>query len=209
MHGGVAPEHQPAGNFYDKYRTTNPIARWLMSGFLHAFDSLVSQATGSARALEIGCGEGELAIRIVRAGLAAEGCDIASEAVDEARRRAGAAGLEIAFLRCSIDEAPKHYAPVDLVVCCEVLEHLTDPERALDILARLSARYVLVSVPREPLWRALNLARLRYVTALGNTPGHVQHWSRRQFLRLLKSKFDVVAVRSPLPWTLALCRVRC
>ena len=28
----------PAGNYYDKYRTRNPIARRLMQGFLAGFD---------------------------------------------------------------------------------------------------------------------------------------------------------------------------
>jgi len=61
-------------------------------------------------------------------------------------------------------------------------------------------------VPREPIWRALNLARGKYVRDLGNTPGHLGHWSRRGFLELLGGRLEVVAVRTPLPWTMALCR---
>ena len=41
------------------------------------------------------------------------------------------------------------------------------------------AAHLLVSVPREPLWRALNVARGAYLRELGNTPGHVNHWSKR------------------------------
>jgi len=63
-------------------------------------------------------------------------------------------------------------------------------------------------VPREPIWRILNIARGKYIGDLGNTPGHVNHWSRRGFIDLLSRRFDVVEVRSPLPWTMALCRVR-
>ena len=74
------------------------------------------------------------------------------------------------------------------------------------MLARLARPWLIASVPREPLWRALNLARLSYVGALGNTPGHLNHWSKRGFVRFLDERFEVVEVRSPIPWTMALCR---
>ena len=95
-----------------------------------------------------------------------------------------------------------------LVLCCEVLEHVADPVRALAVLARLARPHLIVSVPREPLWRALNLARGRYWPALGNTPGHLQHWSTPGFLALLQEHLEVVELHTPLPWTMALCRVR-
>jgi hypothetical protein len=91
-------------------------------------------------------------------------------------------------------------------VCCEVLEHLPDPACALALLARLAQPYLIVSVPREPLWRVLNLACGRYWTDFGNTPGHLQHWSARGFLALLEDHVEVREVRTPLPWTMALCR---
>ena len=59
--------------------------------------------------------------------------------------------------------------------------------------------WLIASVAREPLWRALNLARLSYVGDLGNTPGHLNHWSRHEFVRFLESRFEVVEVRSPPP----------
>jgi Methyltransferase domain len=93
-----------------------------------------------------------------------------------------------------------------LIVCCEVLEHLEDPEAALETIARLARPWAIVSVPREPMWRALNLARLSYVSRLGNTPGHLQHWSRRGFVRFLERRLELVELHSPLPWTIALCR---
>ncbi len=95
-----------------------------------------------------------------------------------------------------------------LVVCCEVLEHLDDPVRGVEILAALAQPYLLASVPREPLWRALNMARGKYLGALGNTPGHLNHWSRGGFLRVLERRFEVIEARTPLPWTMALCRRR-
>lgn len=201
------PVVQPAGNFFDKYGSKNPVARRLMRGFLEAFDALSAKAD-IGKCLEIGCGEGELSIRLAQKGWLAEGCDIAPDAVAEAVHRASRAGVNIPFSECAIQDASSRFKPVSLVVCCEVLEHLDDPRDGLRVLAQLSTGYVLVSVPREPLWRVLNMARLRYLTHLGNTPGHIQHWSRRAFVAMLEERFDVLEVRSPLPWTMVLCRVR-
>ena len=49
-------------------------------------------------------------------------------------------------------------------------------------MARVARRWLLVSVPHEPLWRALNVARGAYLRELGNTPGHLNHWTRAAFV---------------------------
>lgn len=198
---------QPAGNYYDKYRSANPVARWLMNGFLGAFDTLAARVPAS-NALEIGCGEGELSIRLARRGFRMRGCDISAEIVDEARARAQAVQIEATFWTQPIETIDVAAEAAPLVICCEVLEHLDDPERGVDILAGLAQPHLLASVPREPLWRVLNMARGKYLADLGNTPGHLNHWSRDGFLRLLSRRFDIVDVRSPTPWTMALCRRR-
>jgi hypothetical protein len=51
------------------------------------------------------------------------------------------------------------------------------------------------------------MLRGAYWPALGNTPGHLNHWSRRGFVRLLARHGEPAAVRSPLPWTLVLVRI--
>ena len=60
---------------------------------------------------------------------------------------------------------------------------------------------------REPLWRALNVLRGAYVRELGNTPGHLNHWSKRSFVELLSRHGEVVEVRAPFPWTMLLVRL--
>ncbi len=65
---------------------------------------------------------------------------------------------------------------------------MPDPAHTLAEMARCAARHVLVSVPREPLWRAVNMARGAYWRELGNTPGHVNHFSKSAI---------VVALRAP------------
>jgi len=96
----------------------------------------------------------------------------------------------------------------DLVVACEVLEHLEDPRAALKVLQKISQNHIILSVPREPLWRLLNMARGKYLAAWGNTPGHIQHWSRKDFIRLVSCWFEVLEVKSPTPWTMLFCSTR-
>jgi SAM-dependent methyltransferase len=95
----------------------------------------------------------------------------------------------------------------DLASAIEVLEHLPDPEHTLGEMARCAAHHLLVSVPREPVWRMLNLARGAYWSELGNTPGHLNHWSKRSIVELLSRHGKVVEARSPFPWTMLLVRL--
>ncbi len=87
----AAPAAERGGNVYDKYGTRNPVERRLVGGFLQRLEQLVER-TGVREAHEVGCGEGELAIRLARRGLRVRGSDVSSEVIDEARRRADAAG---------------------------------------------------------------------------------------------------------------------
>ena len=195
------------GNVYDKYGTSNPVAQRLMAGFMSDLDELVERS-GAREAHEVGCGEGEVSIRLARRGIRVRGTDAFPRVLEEARRRAAAAGVEVDFEAAAVEELDPATHAAELVLCCEVLEHLEDPRRGLEMLARLARPWLIASVPREPLWRALNLARLSYVGALGNTPGHLSHWSKRGFERFLGERFEVVEIRSPIPWTMALCRAR-
>jgi SAM-dependent methyltransferase len=203
--GSFSAAMEAGGNVYDKYSTSNPIERRLVGGFLGRVGELAARS-GAREAHEVGCGEGELSLLLARRGLSVRGSDISAEVIEEARRRAARAGVEIAYRAASITELEPRTDAAELVVCCEVLEHLADPDRGLEVLAGLARPWLLVSVPREPAWRALNLARLKYLGELGNTPGHLGHWSRRGFVEFLNTRVEVVEVRSPLPWTMALCR---
>jgi 2-polyprenyl-3-methyl-5-hydroxy-6-metoxy-1,4-benzoquinol methylase len=196
-----------AGNYYDKYGTSNPVARFLMKRFFGAVEELVA-STQAREIHEVGCGEGHLSRLLARKGLSVRGTDFSGQIIVKAGALAQEEGIEVAYRAASIYELTPQVDSAPLVVCCEVLEHLEHPDEALEILAHLAKPYLLVSVPREPVWRMLNLLRGKYVLHFGNTPGHVQHWSRPAFLRLLRGYFDIIEVRCPLPWTIALCRTR-
>ena len=96
----------------------------------------------------------------------------------------------------------------DMATAIEVLEHVPEPANTIAEMARVASKYLLVSVPREPLWRGLNFVRGSYVKDFGNTPGHVNHWSKRAFIKELSAVGKVTEARSPFPWTMLLVEVK-
>lgn len=188
------------GSYY-KYGTRNPVSRWLVGRFFKAVEELLGQI-GFASALDIGCGEGFVTEFISKKNKQADihACDIEVNGIENHILE----NSRINFSVQSIYSLGFSNESFDLVVATEVLEHLESPEKALSEIKRLTRRYVILSVPREPLWRTLNMARLAYLKNLGNTPGHLQHWSRRGFKELISSKFDIVTMVTPLPWTIIL-----
>lgn len=93
----------------------------------------------------------------------------------------------------------------DLIICCEVLEHIENPELALEKLYALDTSNYIFSVPREPLWCTLNFLRGKYLKDFGNTPGHIQHWSSREFIKMIEEAgFKIRLKRNPIPWTMIL-----
>jgi SAM-dependent methyltransferase len=193
------------GNIDAKYYTRNPFARALMNGFLSDFDNLVLRS-GSQAVHEIGCGEGHLSARLADLGLTVRSSDFSRDIIAKASDLNAGRGID--FTVRSIYDLNRDEDRAPLVVCCEVLEHLLDPERGLNCLAAIAEEFCILSVPREPLWRALNMLRWRYLSDLGNTPGHFQHWNKRRFMTLVSRYFNIVEVRSPLPWTMILCRAK-
>ena len=105
------------------------------------------------------------------------------------------------FLYASAHELPFDDDQFDVVVAAEVLEHLPDPVRGLQEMVRVTRRHLVLSVPREPIFRSCNLLTGRYVRDLGNTPGHLNHWSKRGFVRFVSSVAEVSDVTNPFPWT--------
>ena len=194
------------GNTYDKYGSTNPLVRRLMSGFERSLDGLL-EAAAPRSLLDVGCGEGVLVHRWAqRLGDGrVVGIDLEEDSIQAGWQQRQAPNLEYRVMRA--ENLPFAEGEFDLASAIEVLEHVPEPEHTLSEMARCASRHLLVSVPREPLWRMLNMARGAYWPALGNTPGHLNHWSRRSFVELLSRHGEVVEVRSPFPWTMLLVRL--
>jgi ubiquinone/menaquinone biosynthesis C-methylase UbiE len=200
-------EQEPlvTGNAFDKYRSTNPVHQFLVGRFLFHARALIRSAAPST-ILEIGCGNGDFAARVINADVVPPqrpsyvGIDVCSKQVEDAALRYP----KLAFQTASAYSLPFDCDSFDLVLACEVLEHLQNPTAAVVEARRVSRAHILVSVPWEPCWRVLNVLRGKYLFRLGNTPGHVQHFSRRAIRRVITPYFRVVEERHPFPWTMIL-----
>lgn len=179
----------------------------LLDGYFRSVENLVSEsgiaARDKIRAIEIGCGEGFSTQRLVE--LLPSHVEMqASEFVDALVPKAQKRNPGIKVIQESIYETTHPDNSFDLIFLLEVLEHLDYPDKALAELARILKPdgFLVLGVPREPLWRALNMARGKYLKDWGNTPGHLNHWSSRQLVKFIEENFGPVQVkRSPLPWT--------
>ncbi|MCX4244481.1 class I SAM-dependent methyltransferase [Paraliomyxa miuraensis] len=189
-----------------KHESRNPIQRALIHHFKSRAIRLV-QGVAPRSILEVGCGEGYMLDALSRGGVTAalHGVDFSEPAIEDARTRLGArAELEARDARELADDG----RTFDLVMMLEVLEHIPDPAQMLPILDRLTRRHLLLSVPWEPMFRGLNMARGKHVRAFGNDPEHVNHWSRRGFFRFIEPHFEILEAPLVAPWTMVLAQRR-
>lgn len=182
-----------------KHTSSNPVQRALIAHFLKRVSDLVL-ARSPENILEIGCGEGFVLRALRDAGVRCpmRGIDFSETAIAEARERVP----DAEFL---VQDAVKLAADgqrFDVVLMIEVLEHLPDPKRMLEVIGQLAERHVVLSVPWEPFFRGLNFARGKHIRALGNDPEHIQHWSRRGFQRFVSDYFVIQEAPMVFPWTL-------
>jgi SAM-dependent methyltransferase len=194
------------GNTYDKYGSANPVVRRLMAGFESTLDELFTLADPQSL-LDVGCGEGVLVHRWAQriAPKPVVGIDLEEPSIQAGWAQHQAPNLDYRVMKA--EDLPFADGEWDVATAVEVLEHVPDPAHTVAEMARVARRWLLVSVPREPLWRGLNMARGAYLKDLGNTPGHLNHWSKRSFVALLSQHGEVVEARSPFPWTMLLVRL--
>jgi SAM-dependent methyltransferase len=203
----VDREGTVTGNTYDKYGSSNPVVRRLMAGFEGTLHELFERADPQSL-LDVGCGEGVLTQQWAQqlGDRRVVGIDLDDPTLQAEWAKRTEPNLEYRIMKA--ENLPFADGEFDLAAAIEVLEHVPDPEHTVAEMARVAQRWLLVSVPREPLWRGLNMARGAYWKDLGNTPGHVNHWSKRSFVALLSRHGEVVQARSPFPWTMLLVRLR-
>jgi 2-polyprenyl-3-methyl-5-hydroxy-6-metoxy-1,4-benzoquinol methylase len=203
---GMTEQGIIVGNTYDKYQARNFVTRRIMHGFELALSDLIERADPQS-IHEVGCGEGYWVLRWAEQGMTVTGSDFSAKVIELARANAlfRHVPAQLFKMRSIYDLNPAQDV-AELVVCCEVLEHLERPQEALRVLQSIAGRHLIVSVPREPLWSMMNMMRGKYLSMAGNTPGHIQRWSQRRFIELVADYFDIVEVRAPVPWTMLLCR---
>jgi SAM-dependent methyltransferase len=185
-----------------KYRRRSRVRRALIRRFVRRLHELVLEAGPIASVLEIGVGEGFLSGYLSEKLPTVRFCGLDASAEALAR-------LQRLFPRIETCVGTAYdlsglQGPFDLVLCAEVLEHLDEPDRALEAIASARPRRAVLTVPHEPFFRLSNLASGANVSRWGNDPEHVQQFGPRSFRQLLSARFDVLSLDTSYPWILAL-----
>jgi len=209
-HTAPAPETPGIviGNHTQKYTAKNPAIRYLTNRWVDRLDETLARIGAEPKPptspLEVGAGEGVISQKLHTRFGRATGIDLPDAGLRaEWKTRPGPA-----YLHADAHRLPFRDNSFDLIVCVEVFEHLTDPQAGLAELARVGNGQLLLSVPREPIFRGCNLVTGRYVKDLGNTPGHLNHWSTAKFVQFVSKVAEVRAVSKPFPWSVVWATLR-
>lgn len=192
----------PLPTNFVKHTSKNPIQKFLINNFYQALVSLAEDLQPKT-ILDAGCGEGFTMNTLTknRIGDKIEGVEYSKDAILLGKKLFP----NLIFKKGSAYDLPYKDNSFDLVVCTEVLEHLTEPSRVLKEILRVSKRYILISVPNEPFFMLGNFIRGKNLSRLGNDPGHINHWTIISFLSFLKKNgLKITRIRLPFPWILIL-----
>jgi hypothetical protein len=83
----------------------------------------------------------------------------------------------------------------DVVLCCDVIEHIIDPDILIDFLLSLKAKYYIISTPcREILCHHPRFSEIFSKVWNGPplNPCHVREWTKDEFVEYISNKFNVI-----------------
>lgn len=143
------------------------------------------EVDGDKCALDVGCGDGFFTINLLNLCYKIDAIDVSLEAVNATRRRAKNHEFlnNLNLFNIDISEFKPEYK-YDLILCLEVLEHIKDDKRTLNLFnSWLKKDGILVlSVPhRQNLWN--------YTDDIG---GHYRRYSKQELInKLISANFEV------------------
>lgn len=109
------------------------------------------------RILDVGCGDGLLAIRLAQGGAQVTGLDASADMIAAARGRAKASGVEVGLIEGDASDLPCSDGHFDCVVSVSTLCFIADPRRAIREMVRVlqpGGRLILGELGRWNLWAA-------------------------------------------------------
>jgi ubiquinone/menaquinone biosynthesis C-methylase UbiE len=183
----------------EKHTTQNPVSRFFLNNFRKVLLEQIKQLhPGSI--LDVGAGEGftlEM-LRINKTANKLEGIEYMDDAIALGKKL----HPQVSIKKGDIYKLPYQANAFDLIICTEVLEHLEDPEKALSELKRVTKKYLIISVPNEPLFTIQRILRGKNVMKLGAHAEHIQHWTSGAFEKFVRKQMKIIDSETPLPWTM-------
>lgn len=186
-----------------EYSSKNPVTKILINRFYKTLEKMLKEIKPElSNILEIGCGAGESTLRIqpMISGIKYDATEYDYRYIEAIKKR----NLPIDVSQEDVYQIKKPDSSYDCVLMLEVLEHLENISKAISELYRVSSKYVIISVPNEPLWRISNLLRCKYVYDFGNTPGHINHFNKRRLDLLLRPYSSKTKFCLSFPWIIVL-----
>ncbi|MCU0373627.1 MAG: class I SAM-dependent methyltransferase [Ignavibacteria bacterium] len=203
----IDEENATADELWDycllEYKNRNLITKRLFDNFFSRLAEIIKTFESDSRILEVGCGAGESSKNIIAflKGQYFEASDFDKRYVEKLKSMKPKYRITVE----SVYSLNRNDNEFDHIIMTEVLEHLDDYRLALKELFRVARKSVVISVPNEPLWRILNMVRFRYLRDLGNTPGHLNHFSKKSLIKELKEFGTIKKVFTPVPWIMIEC----
>lgn len=187
---------------YEKHSTSNPVSRFVLDNFLRTVIKTI-QPLKPLSILDVGCGEGFTLDRLQKEniGKTLEGIDYVDEAIQIGRK----VHPKLVLKKGNVYDLQYKSNTFDIILCTEVLEHLDDPKKALKELLRVSKKYVLLTVPNEPWFTFMRIARGKNLLQFGAHPEHIQWWTADAFEKFVRREHvNIVSKKLPFPWTMIL-----
>jgi len=158
------------------------------------------------RLLELGCESGKLLLECPE-GVHITGADISTRALADAQALFKSINRKAEWLHLDVlQPLPFSAGSFDVIICSEMLEHVSHPEQALDHIAAIctSSTRVVVTVPIEPpkvliksVLSKVGLLRILFPRIeKGQSEWHLQSFSKSMLLRLVQKKFSILTFRN-------------
>lgn len=164
--------------------------RWLEGDqvFVFRHAKAIEMVEKGQKVLDVGCGDGLFLSALAQKEVLASGVDISEEGVKKCREK----GLDASVVDIATENLPFADDTFDTVIMLDVLEHLYAPEALLQEAARVSKKYIIISVPN------FNSLPARLQVLFGNVPennrpnkGHV-YWFNYGILVSMLSKHSFI-----------------
>ena len=194
----------PETTNYLKHNNQNPIQKALIDNFYKELFKMIKPLKANS-ILDVGCGEGFTLKKLEEKKLGKKnvGIDYSDDAIKIGKK----IYPELALHKGDVYDIQYKDNSFDLSLCTEVLEHLEDPVKAVMEIKRVTAKYLIFSVPNEPFFIGANFIRGKYLKNFGNHPEHINHWTAWGFEKFLeKQGLTIVRSKHPFAWSLVLAK---